>query len=167
MQKIQLTTNRCEGSWKIFRSESRREFLWIYACLYRDISTNKIFATIDSTYPSLKDIIRDKDLVLLNGGKDSSFIAMNRTDCNNIVQKMFDDGIKNKIYEEGTGNIKDYENYDDIRAVSSQLAKLYGIAITHKFENLEDIMPQNWTITQLKIKREHLLVKLPNYFPTI
>ena len=118
MQKIQLTTNRCEGSWKIFRSESRREFLWIYACLYRDISTNKIFATIDSTYPSLKDIIRDKDLVLLNGGKDSSFIAMNRTDYNNIVQK-FDDGIKNKIYEEGTGNIKDYENYDDISCKQS------------------------------------------------
>ena len=81
--------------------------------------------------------------MLLNGGKDSSFIAMNRTDYNNVVQKMFDDAIKNKIYEEGTGNIKDYENYDDIRAVSSQLAKLYGTAITHKFENLEDIMPQN------------------------
>ena len=90
MQKIQLTTNRCEGSWKIFRSESRREFLWVYACLYRDISTNKIFATKDSTYPSLKDIIRGKDLVLLNGGKDSIFVAMNRTDYNNVKQKMID-----------------------------------------------------------------------------
>ena len=42
-------------------------------------------------------MIRDKDLVRLNGDKDSSIAVMNRTDYNNIIQKMIDDGIKNKI----------------------------------------------------------------------
>ena len=125
--------------------------------VYTDIFTNKIFANKDYTYPSLKDIIRDKDLVLLNGDKDSSIVAMNRTDYNNIMQKMIYDRIKKYIYEKATGNtikdlkhneflyrnIEDYENYDDMRPVSSQLAKLYGTSKTHKFENLEDITPQN------------------------
>ena len=37
--------------------------------------------------------------MLLNEDKDSS-VVMNRIDYNNIMQKMIDDGIKNKIYEE-------------------------------------------------------------------
>ena len=36
-----------------------------------------------------------------------------------------------------------------MRPVSSQPAKLYGTAKTHKFENLEDITPQNGNIDQL------------------
>ena len=97
-------------------------------------------------------------LSLLNGDKDSSVVIMNRTNYNNIMQKMIDDGIKNKIYEETTDstlkdlknfqdflyrNFKDYENYDEMRPVSNQPARLYGTAKTHKFENLKDITPQN------------------------
>ena len=40
-------------------------------------------------------------------------------------------------------NIKDYENYDDMRPLSCQPAKLSGTAKTHKFKNLEDITLQN------------------------
>ena len=51
---------------------------------YTDIFTNNIFATKDYTYHNLKDMIRDKDLVLLNGDNDSSVAVMNRIDYNNI-----------------------------------------------------------------------------------
>ena len=70
---------------------------------YTNISTNNILATKDYTYHNLKDLIRDKDLVLLNGGKDSNVVVINRTDYNNIMQNLMekkDNGIKNKIYEE-------------------------------------------------------------------
>ena len=75
-------------------------------------------------------MIIDKDLVLLNGDKDSSIVVMNRIDYNNIMQKMIDDGIKNKLHEETADNtlkdlknfqeflyrsFKDFENYDDMR----------------------------------------------------
>ena len=131
---------------------------------YTDIFTNKIFPTKDYTYHSLKDIIRDKDLLLLNGDKDSSIFVMNRTDYNTIMLKMINYGIKNQICGEVTGNtgkdlkhfqeflyrnIKDYENYDDMTPVSNQPAKLYGTAKTHKCDNLEDITPQNLNIVQL------------------
>ena len=68
-------------------------------CAYTDIYINNIFATKDYTYHNLKDIIRDKDPVLLNRDKDFSITAINRTNCNNIMQKMIDDGIKKKIHE--------------------------------------------------------------------
>ena len=58
---------------------------------YTDIFTNNIFATKDYTYHNLKNMIRDKDLVLLNGDNDSSVAVMNRIDYNNIMQKMIDD----------------------------------------------------------------------------
>ena len=54
---------------------------------YTDIFTNNTFGTKDYTYHNRKDIIRDKDLVLLNGDKDSCVVAMNRIDCNNIIQR--------------------------------------------------------------------------------
>ena len=52
---------------------------------YTDIFTNYIFATKDYTCHNLKDIIRDKDLVLLRGNRDSSVIVMDRIDYNNII----------------------------------------------------------------------------------
>ena len=56
-------------------------------------------------------MIIDKDLVLLNGDKDSSIVVMNRIDYNNIMQKMIDDGIKNKLDEETADNtLKDLKN---------------------------------------------------------
>ena len=37
---------------------------------------------------------------------------MNRIDCNNIMQKMIDDGIKNKLHEETADNtLKDLKNF--------------------------------------------------------
>ena len=43
--------------------------------------------------------------MLLNGDKNSSVVIRNRIDYNNmqnLMQKMIDNGIKNKIYEETT-----------------------------------------------------------------
>ena len=60
--------------------ENFLEFMRAYTAIF----TNKIFATKDYTYHNLKDMIRDKDLVLLNGDNDSSVAVMNRIDYNNI-----------------------------------------------------------------------------------
>ena len=51
---------------------------------------------------------------MLNCDKDSCAIVMDKTDYNNIIQKMIDDGIKNKIYEETTDNtLKDFKNFQN------------------------------------------------------
>ena len=45
--------------------QNQENNIYEFMHLYTAIFTKKIFATKDCTYPSLKDIIRDKDLVLL------------------------------------------------------------------------------------------------------
>ena len=97
MEKV---TERVENSLDQNQVENFHEFMRAYT----DIFTNNVFATRDYTYHNLKDIIKYKDIVLLNGDKDSSVVIMNRTNYNNIMQKMIDDGIKNKISEETTDN---------------------------------------------------------------
>ena len=52
--------------------------------------------------------------MLLNGDKDSSVTVMNRIDHNNSMQKMIDDGIKNKIFEETAHNtLNDVKNFQE------------------------------------------------------
>ena len=72
------------------------------------IFTNNLFAAKDYPYQNLKDIIRDKDLVLLNGNKDPSVVIMNRIDYNTMTLKMIDNGIKYKIHEETADNTLKY-----------------------------------------------------------
>ena len=76
---------------------------------YTDIVTNNTFSTKDYTYQNLKEIVRDKRLVLLNRGKDPSVVVITEL----IViscKKMNDDEIKNKIYVETTDStLKDLE----------------------------------------------------------
>ena len=51
--------------------------------------------------------------MLLKGDKDSSIIVINRIDYNNIMQKVIDDVIKTKIYEQTADNtLKDWKNYE-------------------------------------------------------
>ena len=71
--------------------------------VYTDIFTNN-YLEPNIADISFKDIIRDKDLWLLNGEKDSSVLVINRIDYNNIMQKMIHDGIKNKIHQQTADN---------------------------------------------------------------
>ena len=144
---MERITERVENYLDHDQVENFHEFMHAYT----DIFPNK-FATKDYTYHNLIDMIGDKDLVLSNGDKDSSVNVMNRFD----MQKMIDDGIINKIFEEITDHsLKDFENfqqllyrnfkhenYDDMGPVRNQLAVLYGTAQTHKFEKLKDITPK-------------------------
>ena len=105
--------------------------------------------------------------MLLSGNRDSSVIVMDRIDNNNIIWKIIVHGTKKYIYEETVnstlielknfqdflyGDLKDYKNYDDMKPVSNQLAKLYDAAKTDKSENLRNITSQKhkccWNIDQ-------------------
>ena len=63
MEKV---TERVENSLDQNQVENFHEFMRAYS----DIFTNNVFATKDYTYHNLKDIIKFKDIVLLDGDKD-------------------------------------------------------------------------------------------------
>ena len=74
---MERITERVENSSDHDQVENFHESM----CAYTDIFINNIFATKDYTYYNLKDIIRDKNLVLSNGDKDSTVIVIVVMSC--------------------------------------------------------------------------------------
>ena len=47
---------------------------------YTDIFTNNVYATKDYTYHNLRGMIKNKDIVVVKGDKDSSVVIMKKSD---------------------------------------------------------------------------------------
>ena len=119
-----------------------------------DIFTKNVYSTNDNTYKKLQRLMRNKDIAVIPGDKDSSVVIMDKTDYNRKLQHMIDDGIEKGIYAPTTDetlsdlrkfnsflyrNLRKSDNYDKMRAVSGQPAQLYGTAKTHKFQSTSAI----------------------------
>ena len=109
---------------------------------------------IDFTYRNFKNIIKDENVGILSGDRDSSIVIMQKGDYNHKLQQMIDVGIKNGICttEDNTlndlrkfqdflrRNFKDkFARYEDMRPVSNQPGRIYATAKTHKFNSLDEI----------------------------
>ena len=107
---------------------------------YTDIFTKNIYATKDFTYKNLKNIIKDENIAVLSGDKDSSIVIMQKDDYNKKLQHMIDEGIRKGIYiptEDNTlndlrkfqdflqRNFKDkFARYEDMRPVPNQPGRI-------------------------------------------
>ena len=129
---------------------------------YTDIFTNKIYATKDYIYHNLRGMIRNNDIVVVKGDKDSNVVILKTSDYVTKLDTMIDDVIIKGTNVETTDstfkelsrfqdflyrNFQNYKRYKDMKPGSNQPARLYGTAKTHKFETLEDI-----TIVNLKFR---------------
>ena len=129
-----------------------------FLCGYTDIFTNNAYAIKYYIYHNLRNMIQNKDIVVVKGDKDSSVVIMKKTDYVFKLNTMINDGIMKDTYEETTDNklkelsqfqdflyrnFHNYECYKDMQPDSNQPARLYGTAKTHKFETLEDITAAN------------------------
>ena len=54
--------------------------------------------TKDHTYNNLKRLIKNKNLCVLSGDKDSSIVIMNKQDYIQKLEGMLDEGIKRGTY---------------------------------------------------------------------
>ena len=60
---------------------------------YKDIFTNNIYATRDYIYHNPRGMIKNKDIVVVKGDKDSSVVIMKKSDYVTKLDTMIDDGI--------------------------------------------------------------------------
>ena len=65
---------------------------------YTDIFTKNIYATKGYTYKNLKNLIENKDLVVLSGDKGCCVVILKRGDYDKKLQGMIDEGIPNGTY---------------------------------------------------------------------
>ena len=134
--------------------ENFHEFL----CAYVDIFTKSVYATTCYTYNHLRGIINNQHLVVIFGDKELCVILIDKTDYQDKLQKMVDNGIKNGIYrvaEDNTQNdlkrfksflyrnFRKYEHYEEMLPKSNQPGQLYGTTKTHKFTNIDKIAIDN------------------------
>ena len=113
---------------------------------------------IDFTYRNFKNIIKDENVGILSGDRDSSIVIMQKGDYNHKLQQMIDVGIKNGICttEDNTlndlrkfqdflrRNFKDkFARYEDMRPVSNQPVRTHATAKTYKFNSLDEINVDN------------------------
>ena len=99
---------------------------------------------------------------MVSGDKQSCVVLIYKTDYQDKLQKMVDDGTKNGIYkvaEDNTlkdlelfksflyRNFRKYEHYDETPPKFNQPGQLYGTAKKHKFDNIDEI-----TIDDLKFR---------------
>ena len=96
---------------------------------------------------------------MVSGDKESCVVIMNKSDYQNKMQQMINDGIRDGIYKVTADNTLDdlktfksflyrnfygkYEHYEKMLPKSNQPGQLYGTAKTHKFSSIQDITLEN------------------------
>ena len=125
---------------------------------YTNIFSKNVLETKDFTYKTLKKLIDNPDIVILEGDKESATVIMNKVDyvtkMNQMIEKGLEDGtyvesedttledlahFKNFLYR----NFKDHPKYQKMLPKSHQPARMYGSAKTHKFESYDQITVEN------------------------
>ena len=121
---------------------------------YTDIFIKNINNTKYHTYNNLKQLIKNKNLCVLSGDKDSCVTIMNKQDYIQKLESMFNEGIKRAAYERSADttrqdletfqsflyrNFKNHPSYDKMTPKSNQPARLSATAKSHKFNNLDNI----------------------------
>ena len=125
--------------------------------------TQNVYRTKDSTYKLLKPLQRNKDIVLLFGDKDSSVVILDKACYNEKINRLINDGISKGVYviEENDNtltelksfqnfiyrNFKKHKKYKEMRPTSSQPARLFATAKTHKFTDIKQV-----NINDLKLR---------------
>ena len=111
--------------------------------------TQNVYRTKGSTYNLLKPLQTNKDIILLSGDNDSSVVILDISCYKEKGNRLINDGIIKGVYilEENDNtltelksfqnfiyrNFKKREKYKEMRPTSSQPARLFATAITHKF----------------------------------
>ena len=96
---------------------------------------------------------------MVSGDKESCVVIMNKSDYQNKMQQMMNDGIGDGIYKVTVENTLDDwktfksslyhnfygkdEHYEKMLPKSNLPGQLYGTAKTHKFNSIEDVTLEN------------------------
>ena len=142
--------------------DDKREHFHEFLRAYCDMLTKNTYSTRDSTYSNLKRLIKNEDIVIIPGDKDSCVVIMNKSDYVQKLQQMINDGIEKGVYAESENNtivelnrfndfinrhFQSYKHFERMKSSSNTPAQLYSTTKTHKFENISDI-----TVDSLKFR---------------
>ena len=135
-----------------------KEFYHEFLVNYTNIFTTNVQSTKDYTYKKLENLINNRNIVLLEGDKETAIVIMNKADYVEKLNQMIETGIADGTYVECEDttfkdlelfrsflyrHFKDHPKYKKMLPASHRPARMYGSAKTHKFDNYEDITVEN------------------------
>ena len=112
--------------------------------------------------PPKSNLINNKNIVVLAVDKKTYTVTLNRTDYQNKVNNLINEGIDEGKYFETVDNthkdlkrfqdflyrnLHQHEQYENMRPKSSQPGRFFATAKTHKFDAVNDI-----TLDKLKLR---------------
>ena len=127
-----------------------------------NIIAKNVYSDVDKTYKSFSNLINNKNIVILAADKETCAVILNRTDYQNNVNNMINEGIAAAKYIQTVDNThKDlkcfqdfiyrnlykHEQYENMRPKSNQPGRFFATAKTHKFDSVNDI-----TLDKLKLR---------------
>ena len=125
---------------------------------YTNIFSKNVYDTKDFTYQTLKNLINNRDIVILEGDKESATVIMNKTDYIRKMNEMIEKGLEDGTYVESEDttledlkhfkdflyrNFKKHPKYSKMLPKSHRPARMYGSAKTHKFDSYDQITVEN------------------------
>ena len=145
---FETLTQRTSDSIESYILEEYHEFLRGYT----DIFTKNVFQMKDYRYHNLKNLIQDKDVVIMKGDKESSVLILKEADYSlrTWFKESIDKGTFN-LNEDNTikdlknfqqflkRNFKEYDKLDDMLPTSNQPARIYASTKTHKFLSVDSL----------------------------
>ena len=66
--------------------------------MYFNVFTKNVLQTKYYTYRNLKNLVRDKNVVVMRGDKNSSVVILNKTDYIEKLENLVKEDIDKKIY---------------------------------------------------------------------
>ena len=127
-----------------------------------NIITRNVYSDVDNTYKSLSSLKTNNNIVVLAADKATCTVTLNRTDYQNKVNNMINEGIAKEKYVETVDNThKDlkrfqdflYRNlykhgqYENMRPKLNQPGRFFATGKTHKFDSVIEI-----TLDKLKLR---------------
>ena len=161
-RNIAVELENLSNSINRFVQNDEKEAFHEFLCKYTNKFTQNVYHSKDDTFNKLKSLRNNDDIVILAGDKDSSVVIMNKTDYQNKVNSMIEEGIQQRKYnitDDTTlkdlehfqdflyRNFKDHKYYKDMWPTSNQPARFFASAKTRKFDNFSDI-----NVEQLKLR---------------
>ena len=142
---------------------------------YTNIFSRNVMTTKDYTYHNLKELIKDENVVVVPGDKDSCVIVMNKSDYVQKLQDMIDEGINRGVYTQTTNNTpKDLKTFCDFLYRNfknhPKYQKIFPTSNQYDFTELQKpINSQVLTVSpynnsnsdQLLLKLVHILIMRP------
>ncbi|XP_066926368.1 uncharacterized protein [Clytia hemisphaerica] len=137
-----------------FIDDNKREEYHEYLRKLTNNLSKNVYQSKDDTFKLTRELRENENIVILSGDKDTSITILTKSDYQEKVQKMIDEGIKDGKYKSVDDTVykdlssfqgfllRHFQKHPDYKKMypsNNQPARFFASAKTHKFKDINDV----------------------------